>query len=250
MARQPSRGRKGYTVPASLGRVVERRVPTRWVKFVVGVFLLIPAGILTQTFFTAFAHAATHEAFWLTEEFWFFGLGALLWMVAFWGLPKPLWIYVFGHELTHAIWVWLMGGRVERLYVSGEGGHIVADRTNTWIALSPYFFPFYSVLVVSMFGFAGLFTDVAPYRYLLYAAVGATWAFHFSFTMWMIPRGQTDLTYGGTFFSLVVIYFLNLCILAGLLIIASPGVTWMGFAREFLHNTSELAVASNRLLGG
>ena len=56
-------------------------------------------------------------------------------------------LYVFGHELTHALWVWLMGGRVSRFRVGRDGGHIVTDKNNFWIALAPYFFPLYSLLV-------------------------------------------------------------------------------------------------------
>jgi len=242
--------RKPARFQAALAGSIPEHVPTRWVKFVVGLFLLPPAAILTQTFFTAFARTTVRDAFWITEEFWFFALGSLLWLVTFFGLPRPLWIYVFGHELTHAIWVYLMGGRVHRFQVSKEGGHILTDKTNTWIALAPYFFPIYSLLVMGIYGVAALFTDVAPYRQLLYAALGATWAFHLSFTCWMIPKGQPDLTYGGTFFSLVLIYLLNLALLAVLLIIASPGVTWIGFARDLAHNAGEFSHVVLRLAAG
>ncbi len=226
---------------ASFAVAVPETVPTRWVKFFVGLFLLPPAWVLTQTFFTAFARTTIRDAFWLTEEFWFFSLGAVLWLVTFFGLPRPLRIYVFGHELTHAVWVWMMGGRVHRFHVTKSGGHILADKTNTWIALAPYFFPIYSLLVVALYGLAALFTDVSPYRQWLYGAVGATWAFHLSFTCWMIPKRQPDLTYGGTFFSLVLIYTLNLILLAILLIIASPGVTCFGFLRDFFGNAADFS---------
>lgn len=213
-------------------------VPTRWVKFVVGLFLLPAAFVLTQTFFTAFARATIREAFWATEEFWFFALGLVIWVVAFLGLPRPLWIYVFGHELTHALSVWAQGGRVSEFRITKQGGHILSDRINTWIALAPYFFPIYSLLVIAIYGAAGLFWDVAPFRPVLYMLIGATWAFHITFTLWMIPRGQTDLTYGGTFFSIVIIYILNLAVLAIFLIAASPGVTMAGFGRELLMDAA------------
>jgi len=87
-------------------------VPTRWVKFVVAIFLLPVCAILTQTFFTAFARATMTQRLWAAQEFWFFSLGAVLWLIAFLGLPRPILLYVFGHELTHAVWIWLMGGRV------------------------------------------------------------------------------------------------------------------------------------------
>ncbi len=92
-------------------------MPTKWVKFIFAIFLLPICGVLTQTFFTAFARATVTQRLWAGEEFWFFSLGAVLWLIAFFGLPRPILIYVFGHELTHALWVWLMGGRVSRFRV-------------------------------------------------------------------------------------------------------------------------------------
>jgi hypothetical protein len=117
---------------------------------------------------------------------------------------------------------------------------VLSDRTNTWIALAPYFFPIYSVLAISIFGFCGVFVDMSPYRCLLYAIIGATWAMHMSFTCWMIPKGQPDLHYGGTFFSVMVIYVMNLALLAALLIVASPQLTWLGFATELLEDAVSL----------
>ena len=228
----------------SAAGAIPRHVPKRCVKLIVGFFLVPPALVLTQTFFTAFARTTVHDRFWITEEFWFFFLGVVLWLVAFFGLPRPQWLYVFGHEFTHAIWVTLLGGKVHRFRVGSKGGHVLADRTNTWIALAPYFFPFYSVLAIGIYGVCGLFLDVAPYRCLLYAVLGATWAMHLSFTCWMIPKGQPDLLYGGTFFSVMIIYLLNLALLAALLIIASPQLTWLGFARELLHDAVDLTAWS------
>ena len=87
-------------------------VPTRWVKFVFAIFLLPVCAILSQTFFTVFARATVTQQLWAGEEFWFFSLGAVLWLIAFLGLPRPIVMYVFGHELTHALWVLLMGGQI------------------------------------------------------------------------------------------------------------------------------------------
>lgn len=211
-------------------------IPAWWVNTVIGVFLLPLAGIWTQTFFTCFSRATLHHGFWASEEFWFFALGAVLWTIAFFGLPRPLLLYVFGHELTHALWVWAMGGRVSQFKVRRDGGHIVTNMNNFWIALAPYFFPIYSIAVILAYGAAGLFHDMTHFRQLLFALIGATWAFHVSFTLWMIPKGQSDLSYHGTFFSLVVIYMMNLLILTVLLLIASPHTSWHFFATEMLRN--------------
>ena len=216
-------------------------VPTRWVKLVVAIFLLPVCAILTQTFFTVFARAAVTHRLWAGAEFWFFSLGAILWLIAFFGLPRPMVVYVFGHELTHALWVLLMGGRVSRFRVGREGGHIVTDRNNFWIALAPYFFPLYSLIAIAAYGILGLFVNVQPYGRLLYALIGVTWAFHFTFTCWMIPKKQTDLTDHGTFFSLVVIYLMNLALLSVMLVLASTQITFADFGRELGVNAGKLA---------
>src|ERR1051326_6357714 len=157
-------------------------IPTRWLKFVIAIFLLPACAVLTQTFFTVFARATFAQRLWAGQEFWFFSLGAVLWLIAFVGLPRPIIVYVFGHELTHAIWVWLMGGRVTQFNVSRNGGYVVTNKTNFWIALVPYFFPIYGLLAIAIYGGFSLCFDVQPYARWLYAVLGATWAFHFTFT--------------------------------------------------------------------
>ena len=216
-------------------------VPTKWVKFLIAIFLLPICAVLSQTFFTAFARATVAQGLWTGEEFWFFSLGAVLWLIAFFGLPRPVILYVFGHELTHALWVWLMGGRVTRFRVGRQGGHIITDRTNFWIALAPYFFPLYSILAIALYGAVSLFVNVRPYGQLLYAIIGVTWAFQFTFTCWMILKNQSDLSDHGTFFSLVVIYLMNLVLLTVMLILASPQITLVGFGRDLLINLGGFA---------
>jgi hypothetical protein len=240
-----------YVVPTTRRapeRAMPLTVPTRWVKNIIAVFLLPWCAILTQTFFTAFTRATFMQRLWAGAEFWFFSLGAVLWLIAFFGLPKPVIIYVFGHELTHALWVLLMGGRVSKLCVSGEGGHVVTNRTNFWIALSPYFFPLYSVLAIAVYGIASLFLNVAPYGQLLFAVIGATWAFHFTFTGWMIPKNQTDISDHGTFFSLAFIYLMNLALLSALVIIASPQITFASFGNDLIANLRSFSEYAGGLL--
>lgn len=228
-----------YVVPTRMPpQPSARMVPTRWVKFVFAIFLLPVCVVLSQTFFTGFARAAVTQRFWAGEAFWFFSLGAVLWLIAFFGLPRLLVVYVFGHELTHAIWVWLMGGRVTQFNVSRDGGYVVTNKTNFWIALAPYFFPIYSLLAIAVYGGLSLCFDVQPYGRWLYTVLGVTWAFHLTFTCWMVPKNQTDLRSHGTFFSLVVIYLMNLLLLCAMLILASPQTSFAGFGADLVRNGS------------
>lgn len=238
-----------YVVPTTRSRPAPQplTIPTRWLKFVIAVFLLPSCAILTQTFFTVFARATVSQRLWAGEEFWFFSLGVVLWLIAFFGLPRPMFVYVFGHELTHALWVWLLGGRVSRFRVSRDGGHIVTDRNNFWIALAPYFFPIYSLLAIAIYGGASLFVNVQPYGRLLYAAIGITWAFHFTFTIWMIGKSQSDLADQGTFFSLVVIYMMNLLLLSVMLVLASRQITFREFGSDLMANIASFAGWVDRL---
>ncbi len=215
-------------------------VPTSWVKSVIAIFLLPFCAVLTQAFFTVFTRATVTQRLWAGEEFWFFSLGVVLWLITFFGLPRPLVVYVFGHELTHALWVLLMGGRVSQFRVGRDGGHIITDRNNFWIALAPYFFPLYSIIAFAIYGGLSLFMDVRPFGRLLYAVIGATWAFHFTFTCWMISKRQTDLTDHGTFFSLVLIYLMNLLLLLVMLVVASPQITFLDFGAEVGENVGRV----------
>ncbi len=134
-----------------------------------------------------------------------------------------------------------MGGRVSRFRVGRDGGHVVTNKANFWIALAPYFFPLYSILAIAAYGALSLFVNMQPYGRWLYAVIGATWAFHFTFTCWMIPKNQTDLSDQGTFFSLVVIYLMNLLLLTAMLILASPQITFAGFGGDLLINLGNFA---------
>lgn len=210
-------------------------IPTRWLNNTIAVFLLPVIWVLTAALFTAFAQVARDAAFWRTDEFVFFALGVIGWAVVFcaslwiFGEPRPLRVYVFAHELTHAIWAQAMGGRVFRFEHSREGGCVVTDTHNFWIALAPYFHPLYAIVVIAAYGAGSVVYDLSNYTPALFALLGVTWSFHLSFTLWMIPKGQSDLAVNGTFFSLAVIYLMNLVLLTALLIFATPQVTFLGF---------------------
>ena len=128
-------------------------------------------------------------------------------------LPKPMWIYVFGHELTHAVWTWLCGGKVKRFKASSSGGHVVISKSNFLIALAPYFFPLYAVLVVLLFLAGHLIWNWQHFLVWFHLLLGAAYAFHVTLTFHVLQTKQTDITGQGYLFSAVVIFLGNVVVL-------------------------------------
>lgn len=138
---------------------------------------------------------------------------------------KPLRVYVFGHELMHAVALWFSGGHVKAFKVSKTGGHVTGTKTNVFIALAPYLIPIYSVVVTLLYFVLGWFLDVQSYRLWWYGALGATLAFHVVFTVEMAKTQQPDLLQNGRLLSLAVIYWVNLLCVALAVALVSPPLT-------------------------
>lgn len=125
-------------------------------------------------------------------------------------------LYVFGHEATHALAAWGMGGKVHAFHVGEDGGHVDLDRTNFIIALAPYCVPVYTLAVVSLYRAWLLWAPEAAAPGLFLALMGATLAFHWALTAEILwTRVQPDLAAaGGKVFSLALIALANgLCVL-------------------------------------
>lgn len=228
--------------------VCEEIEPVAWllrvVRWFLGAILLPVCWVTCWTLLSRFSVATVDQDFWKTAEFWYFATGVIFitgWLLS--GLFQSffLYIYVLGHELTHAIFVLLHLGKVTDFHVSAEGGYITTNKTNLLIALSPYFIPFWSIISVSLFMGLREVVDLSPlWNRGLYGLVGITWAFHMLWTVWMIPRDQPDLQENGTFLSLVVIFLANLIVLAGLLCLSSqsPLQSAQEFGREWMYYAS------------
>jgi hypothetical protein len=139
--------------------------------------------------------------------------GAACWVAVYLLLPKPMLLYVFGHELTHVLWVWLFGGRVKKFKATSKGGHVVVTKSNFVIALAPYFFPLYTVVVVLIFAAGHWLWNWTPYAVWFHLAVGAAYAFHVTLTWHVLQTSQTDLTQHGYFFSAVILFLGNAVVL-------------------------------------
>src|SRR6266699_1585458 len=118
----------------------------KWLKTIIAILLLPLCIGVTNALIMVLHASGGANTVWVPML-----AGAACWLVILLLLPKPMWVYVFGHELTHALWTWLFGGRVKKFKATSEGGHVVVTKNNFVIVLAPYFFPLYAALVVLCF---------------------------------------------------------------------------------------------------
>lgn len=156
------------------------------------------------------------------DTFWVAVLGgAGCWLSVFLLLPKPMWVYVFGHELTHVLWTWLFGGRVKKFNVTSKGGHVLISKSNFLIVLAPYFFPLYVLIIVLFFALGHVLLGWNRHWVWLHFLVGMAYAFHVTLTWHILQTQQSDITSQGYLFSAVIIFLGNISVL----LIGLPMVT-------------------------
>lgn len=234
----------GYGSPDAVGILCRCR------RVFFGLVLLFPCYITTITLFQRVTDPGFAGHFWKTEAFLYFAVGFVLhggWFLTRLFQPLFLYLYVLGHELTHAVFVYLCFGRVTGFSVGLDGGHVVTNKSNIVIALSPYFIPFWAAVVVVLMTVTGLLVDLPHHDRILFGLIGATWSFHLFWTLWIIPRDQPDLKENGTFFSLTVIYLVNVVLISVLVCMAFRDLSW----RDFIYNwVNNLMDSGGRILGG
>lgn len=207
-----------------------------WLRRFLAAFVLFPLGaIMMLSLLVIMAKSGSTLHLWLSVPVWFSLMGGLIWTVICGGkifVNTFLYVYVYGHELTHRFFIMLCGGKVTEFEVTLQGGHVVTDKNNLLIALSPYFFPIWVMVWLLLSGLVSIFVPwdvIAPF---VFGGLGFWWAFHFYWTIWVIPKDQPDLNENGTFFSLMVIYLCNL-VLITLSLMLCGAVSPKGFVLEF-----------------
>ncbi len=207
----------------------------KWLKLILGVLLLPSCLGAVRTLWWLLNISGGADHFWVV-----FIAGAAVWLVIFLMLPKPMWLYVVGHELTHAVWTWLFGGRVKKFKVGSQGGHVVVTKNNFLISLAPYFFPLYAALVVVLFMIGHLIWNWTAFQMWFHLLLGAAYSFHVTLTGHILRTRQSDITQHGYLFSAVIIFLGNILILLlGLPVLTASAGLGTVFGR-WLHDTGTL----------
>ena len=172
----------------------------------------------------------------------FFLAGAAVYSVLYFSSLKFNFLYVLGHETTHAVLALLCRGRIKSFRVSHKGGSVSTTKSNAVISLGPYFLPIYTVFFSLVFFVCGLFSKVTyEYTDAFIFILGFSIAFHFLMTLDSLRIEQPDLAKNGHLFSLTLIYLVNLIVLAvllGLLFNKSGIVTFFTDTATYIKSIS------------
>jgi hypothetical protein len=197
------------------------------------------------------ARAAATSGPWNVQWFVSLGAGVLAWLFLYFLLPRTMWLYVLGHEFTHALAAMLAGGKISSFQVSAKGGHVITDKVNWWITLSPYFVPLYALIWMALWISVNFYYPLTAWQPVLYFGIGVFWCFHLTFTASMIHLGQTDLSSQGLIFSIVVLLLTNLVFFLFLFSLLAHGMTMMDSGHLFLHRVGQSYVFTwNQLTAG
>ena len=121
--------------------------------------------------------------------------------------------YVVGHELTHWLVAKLFRRKTSGLSIGKRGGSLHVEKPNILIVLAPYFFPLYTVLWLILVNLLQVSVNADWVSMTLYIGIGFTYAFHIVMTILALSKIQNDLKLYGHFFSLCLIFNINLFIL-------------------------------------
>ena len=203
-----------------------------FLRFIVGLVLLPACRAAGRTIVSVASAGATLTAGPLSF------LAGIVAFAALWiFMPHPVKTYVLGHELTHALWGLMFGAVPSKLRVRESGGSVNLTKSNLLITLAPYFFPFYTFLVLVAAAATAYFVRPLPCLPAWLFAIGFTWAFHVLFTLQSLAQTQPDVTLYGRLFSWTFIFLANALAIV-LLLAPATGYGYGGLWRTFHANVS------------
>lgn len=215
-------------------------------RFGIGLFILLPISVvMIFALMQQLHHSASVVGdinFWQSVPVWYTILGILVFatLKGFCLIDAILmFLYVAGHELTHALTAWMCFGKVEHVCVDLDGGYVDTDTDNLFVSLSPYFVPLWMLVWMGVFFVANLICPFDAYMAWFCAGFGFWWAFHIYWTLWILPREQPDLLENGVVLSFMIIMMAN--VLSLLIILRCFGVISLrGYGQDFVICAEEI----------
>ena len=207
----------------------------RLILFLIGLALLPLCLGLLRAILDLFPMTVIDRPPWIAAELLALCAGYLFWTAVYLIFPPSIRVYIWGHELTHALWGVLTGSQVGRIRVRDTGGSVTLSEAGVATFLAPYFVPFYTVIVVLLRLLLGLFAEMDRWEPVWLFLIGFTWAFHIILTISVLIKGQTEVKKNGYLFSIAVIYLMNILVL--------------GLVLTFICDTFDLADLASAMRG-
>lgn len=184
------------------------------------------------------------------RSWWRYAVGAGGYLLVERLLKKPMWLYVVGHELTHAVSGLMSGAEVHSFKATSRGGEVRLSKSNLFIALSPYIVPLYAVIILGIYAFTNVFIPKREITWTFQVLLGAALAFHWSLTFTAFHSHQSDLKVVGFFLSGVLIALGNSLIIGVLgvtLFVKTP--TLKDFSKSIVKESSHLWWTGIKIMG-
>lgn len=207
----------------------------RIVKVLIGILLLPVSVAATKAFTGQLAQVGQIQG-----PASYFLYGVVIYLIVHLVLQKPNFLYVYGHEVAHAIATLICGGRVSSFHVSARGGNVLTTKSNFFIALFPYFFPTYTIVIWLVYFLLSLFRDVSAYIAHFLFLIGASLTFHLVMTIDSMKVKQSDIFQTGYLFSVSLIYVLNVLLVSSILSVVFDGFVFSQFFSSALQRSGEI----------
>ena len=178
----------------------------------------------------------------------YFLLGIAAYLIIHTVFFKPTYIYILGHELMHALATWISGGKVSSFKVSSQGGKVTTNKSNIFIALAPYFFPLYTIVVALIFFAMRFIVEASLPQTVFFFLVGFTFSFHIILTIDFLKIRQTDFLHGGYLFSICLIYIVNIVIIGAIFSLLFDEIVFLEFIRSIYLKTKYTCIVIYRQL--
>jgi hypothetical protein len=177
-----------------------------------------------------------------------FGFGFCALLFALFG--PPVRSYVLQHELSHVLFAAVSGVRVRRVSVRADGGSVESERVNILIALAPFAFPLYSILLILLNALLTPFSRGALRTLVFYPLFGFSIAYHLLATLHYLQIEQPDLRRYGVLPSLVFIFTVTVVVVALLLGAVFARTELLNYLKTSAAQTARIYEAILRALMG
>ena len=174
-------------------------------KIIIGV-LIIPVTFLALITFTKIIY----QIEWVKNPYVLMTYGFFLYIPVFFISGKKSFLYVIGHEISHAVTSFLFGGKILSVTVSQDSGKVRTTKSNVIISLAPYCIPFFGMCLTLIYFILSMLIRTQGYLPYFKFLLGISVSHHLCFTVYYLKTKQTDITKQSVFLSYNLIILSNI----------------------------------------